>query len=144
MSVIREICSDVVVLEAGRVVETGPVWRVFGAPAHPTTRALLEPLTRGLPADLAARLQPHPAPGGSAILQVTYSGQGAPDLSGLAAAAGAPVRLLQAGIERIQGRAVGRILVAVAGEDPGVEGRLRALGGSVARLGYAGSDFEAE
>jgi D-methionine transport system ATP-binding protein len=71
MSVIREICSDVVVLEAGRVVETGPVWRVFGAPEHPTTRALLEPLTRGLPADLAARLQPHPAPGGAAILQVT-------------------------------------------------------------------------
>ncbi|WP_192709785.1 ATP-binding cassette domain-containing protein [Methylobacterium sp. OAE515] len=144
MSVIREICSDVVVLEAGRVVETGPVWRVFGAPEHPTTRALLEPLTRGLPADLAARLQPHPEPGGSAILQVTYSGQGAPDLSGLAAAAGAPVRLLQAGIERIQGHAVGRILVAVASEDPGVEGRLRALGGSVERLGYAGSDFEAE
>jgi len=136
MSVIREICSDVVVLEAGRVVETGPVWRVFGAPAHPTTRALLEPLTRGLPADLAARLQPHPAPGGAAILQVTYSGQGAPDLAALATAAGAPVRLLQAGIERIQGHAVGRILVAVASEDPGVEGRLRALGGGVERLGY--------
>ena len=33
MSVIREICSDVVVLEGGRVVETGPVWRVFGRPS---------------------------------------------------------------------------------------------------------------
>jgi D-methionine transport system ATP-binding protein len=142
MSVIREICSDVVVLEAGRVVETGPVWRVFGAPEHPTTRALLEPLTRGLPADLAARLQPHPAPGGAAILQVTYSGQGAPDLAALATAAGAPVRLLQAGIERIQGHAVGRILVAVASEDPGVEGRLRALGGGVERLGYLAASAE--
>jgi D-methionine transport system ATP-binding protein len=143
MSVIREICSDVVVLEAGRVVETGPVWRVFGAPEHPTTRALLEPLTRGLPADLAARLRPHPAPGGSAILRITYAGQGAPDLTGLAAAAGAPLRLLQAGIERIQGHAVGRMLVAVPGTDPDVAERLRALGGEVEELGYAGPDFEA-
>ncbi|QGY03689.1 ATP-binding cassette domain-containing protein [Methylobacterium mesophilicum SR1.6/6] len=143
MSVIREICSDVVVLEGGRVVETGPVWRVFGAPEHPTTRALLEPLTRGLPADLAARLQPHPVPGGSAILRITCAGQGAPDLTGLAAAAGAPVRLLQAGIERIQGHAVGRMLVAVPGTDPDVAERLRALGGEVERLGYVGPDFEA-
>ncbi len=60
MSVIREICTDVVVLEAGRVAEAGPVWRVFGAPEHPATRALLAPLTRDVPDDLAARLKPHP------------------------------------------------------------------------------------
>lgn len=144
MSVIREICSDVVVLDGGRVVETGPVWRVFGAPEHPTTRALLEPLSRGLPADLASGLQPHPTPGGSAILRVTYAGQGAPDLAALAAAAGAPVRLLQAGLERIQGRALGRILIAVAGADPGVEARLRALGGSVERIGYRAAGAEVE
>ncbi|MGU3388496.1 methionine ABC transporter ATP-binding protein [Methylobacterium sp. D53M] len=139
MSVIREICSDVVVLEGGRVVETGPVWRVFGAPEHPTTRALLEPLTRGLPPDLAARLQPRPAPGGWAILRITCSGRAAPDLSGLAGA-GAPVRLLQAGIERIQGHAVGRMLVAVPAEDPGAEARLRTLGGDVERVGYVPAD----
>ena len=139
MSVIREICSDVVVLEGGRVVETGPVWRVFGAPEHPTTRALLEPLTRGLPPDLAARLQPLPAPGGWAILRITCSGRAALDLAGLAGA-GAPVRLLQAGIERIQGHAVGRMLVAVPAEDPGAEARLRALGDDVERVGYVPAD----
>ena len=143
MSVIREICSDVVVLESGRVVETGPVWRVFGAPAHPTTRALLEPLTRGLPADLAAKLQPQPVPGGSVILRITFAGQAAPDLSGLVGAAATPVRLLQAGIERIQGHAVGRMLVAVAATDPEIETRLRGLGGEVERLGSVGPDFEA-
>ncbi|WP_182592686.1 methionine ABC transporter ATP-binding protein [Methylobacterium fujisawaense] len=143
MHVIREICSDVVVLERGRVVETGPVWRVFGAPEHPTTQALLEPLTRGLPPDLADRLQPLPTPGGSAILRITWAGQGTPDLSGLAVAAGTPVRLLQAGIERIQGHAVGRMLVAVPGADPDVEARLRALGGAVERLGYVAPEAEA-
>ncbi|GJD57583.1 methionine ABC transporter ATP-binding protein [Methylobacterium dankookense] len=142
MSVIREACSHVLVLEAGRIAETGPVWRVFGAPEHHATRALLEPLTRGLPEDLAARLRPHPAPGAATVLRITYSGREAPDLSALAAAAAAPVRLLQAGIERIQGHAVGRMLVAVAaaGADPGVEDRVRALGGVVERIGYVATD----
>ncbi|GJD95043.1 methionine ABC transporter ATP-binding protein [Methylobacterium iners] len=141
MSVIRDICSDVVVLEGGRVTEMGPVWRVFGSPEHPATQALLEPLTRGLPDDLAAALHAQPAPGAATVLQITYSGQGAPDLSALAAAAGAPVRLLQAGIERIQGHAVGRMLIAVAAEaGPDLEVRLRALGGSIERIGYVPSD----
>ncbi|MCJ2056249.1 ATP-binding cassette domain-containing protein [Methylobacterium sp. J-048] len=140
MSVIREICSDVVVLETGRVVETGPVWRVFGAPEHPTTRALLEPLSRGLPADLASRLQPHPTPGTATVLAITFAGQAAPDLSALAAAAGAPVRLLQAGIERIQGHAVGRMLVAVDAAGPDAEDRLRGLGGTIERIGYVAAD----
>ena len=32
MSVIREICDDVLVLEQGAVAEKGPVWKVFGNP----------------------------------------------------------------------------------------------------------------
>ena len=34
MSVIREICDRVLVLEQGRVAEEGPVWQVFGSPQH--------------------------------------------------------------------------------------------------------------
>ncbi len=32
MGVIREVCDTVAVIELGEVVETGPVWRVFGDP----------------------------------------------------------------------------------------------------------------
>ena len=78
-----------------------------------------------------------------AIANPAWAGQGTPDLSGLAVAAGTPVRLLQAGIERIQGHAVGRMLVAVPGADPDVEARLRALGGAVERLGYVAPEAEA-
>jgi len=138
MSVIREICTDVVVLEAGRVAETGPVWRVFGAPEHPATRALLAPLTRDLPEDLAARLTPHATPGAEAVLRLTYAGRAAPDLSALVAATGGPVRLLQAGIERIQGRTVGRMLIAAG--DARAEARLRALGEEVEGIGYVAAD----
>ncbi len=138
MSVIREICTDVVVLEAGRIAETGPVWRVFGAPEHPATQALLAPLTRGLPEDLAARIAPSPAPGSEALLRITCSGRATPDLSALVAAAGGPVRLLQAGIERIQGHTVGRLLVVAGGAD--AETRLRAAGLEVEGLGHVTAD----
>ncbi|MCJ2026398.1 methionine ABC transporter ATP-binding protein [Methylobacterium sp. J-067] len=138
MSVIREICSEVVVLEAGRVAETGPVWRVFGAPEHPATRALLAPLTHALPEDLAGRVSPHPVPGARALLRIAFAGREAPDLSALAAAAGGSVRLLQAEIERIQGHAVGRMLVAA--EWPEAEAQLRAIGLNVEGIGYVAAD----
>ncbi|WP_244476539.1 ATP-binding cassette domain-containing protein [Methylobacterium sp. Leaf469] len=138
MSVIREICTDVVVLEAGRIAESGPVWRVFGAPEHPATRALLAPLTRDLPDDLAERLVPHPVPGAQAVLRITYSGRSAPDLSALVAATGGPLRLLQASVERIQGHAVGRLLIAA--ENRQAEARLRAIGVTVEGIGYVAAD----
>ncbi len=138
MSVIREICAEVVVLEAGRAVEAGPVWRVFGAPEHPATRALLAPLTRDLPEDLAARITPQPGPGAEAVLRLTLTGQGALDFAALAAATEGPLRLLQAGIERIQGHAVGRMLVAAGGAQAAE--RLRATGLAVEEIGYVAAD----
>ena len=38
MDVIRRVCDRVAVLDAGQMVETGPVTRVFLHPQHPTTR----------------------------------------------------------------------------------------------------------
>jgi len=56
MGVIREICDRVLVLDQGRVVEQGEVWRVFGDPQAAATRALLRPLLHGVPTDLATQL----------------------------------------------------------------------------------------
>jgi peptide/nickel transport system permease protein len=39
--VVREVCERVVVMYAGRVVETGPVRDVVGMPRHPYTRRLI-------------------------------------------------------------------------------------------------------
>jgi peptide/nickel transport system ATP-binding protein len=41
LAVIGQLAQQVAVLYAGRVVELGPTARIFGAPAHPYTRALL-------------------------------------------------------------------------------------------------------
>ncbi|BBJ39072.1 peptide ABC transporter ATP-binding protein [Streptomyces antimycoticus] len=49
LGVVREISSEVVVMRAGRIIESGPTGRVLSAPADPYTRALrraaLDPTT---------------------------------------------------------------------------------------------------
>src|SRR5437667_3717796 len=66
LGIVARMCDRVAVMYAGRLVEIGPVRRIFDAPAHPYTRALLESIPRladsrarltaidGQPPDLAA------------------------------------------------------------------------------------------
>ena len=46
LGVVERLCDDVAVLDGGRVVEHGPVDRVFARPATSTTRALLDAVPR--------------------------------------------------------------------------------------------------
>ncbi len=121
MSVIREICDRVLVLERGEVAETGPVWQVFGNPGHPATRALLEPLLRQLPDDLAASLRPAPRRGETtqALIELRYAGTAEPDLALLARHFPGGLRLLNASLDRIGGHSQGRLLVAATLGDEG-------------------------
>eukprot|EP01034_Spumella_vulgaris_P041117 gene41117-50883_t len=118
MAVIREICDRVVVLEHGRIVEQGPVWEVFGNPRHEVSKTLLAPLQHGLPEELQKRLRATPASADAAVvlrLQFTGASADEPDLAALFSALGGRVRLLQGGVERIQGHALGQLLLAVTG-----------------------------
>jgi D-methionine transport system ATP-binding protein len=120
MSVIREIADRTLVLERGEVAELGEVWRVFGAPRHEATRALLAPLRRTLPEDLAAVLVKE-KPGHAdynQIIALDYTGEGAlvPDLMRIASVLHAKVQLVHGGVDRIQGRAFGRLLVSIPSE----------------------------
>ncbi|QTD33689.1 methionine ABC transporter ATP-binding protein [Pseudomonas fluorescens] len=124
MAVIREICDRVVVLEHGRIVEQGPVWEVFGNPQHEVSQTLLAPLQHALPEELQSRLQAQPSSADAAVvlrLQFTGSQQDEPDLAALFAALGGRVKLLQGGVERIQGHALGQLLLAVAGSKQNAE-----------------------
>ena len=142
MAVIRDICDRVVVLEHGRIVEQGPVWEVFGNPQHEVSKTLLAPLQHALPEELQSRLRSQPQSSDDAVvlrLQFTGSATDEPDLAALFAALGGRVRLLQGGIERIQGHALGQLLLAVTGSSLGAEA-LRQRAGSWAQqvevLGY--------
>jgi oligopeptide/dipeptide ABC transporter ATP-binding protein len=66
LGIVAKMCDQLAVMYAGRLVELGPVSRVFDAPAHPYTRALLSSIPHmgnrarrltaigGQPPDLAA------------------------------------------------------------------------------------------
>ncbi len=139
MRVIREICDRVLVLEGGAMAESGPVWQVFGDPRHDATRALLEPLARGLPEDLREGLLATPPALGRyrRITELHYTGAegDAPDLSKLAAL-GEGVRLLHGGLDRIQGHTQGRLLLSLPGDGhraealaaPGLAHHVKVLG----------------
>jgi D-methionine transport system ATP-binding protein len=120
MSVIREIADRTLVLEKGEIAELGEVWRVFGAPHHEATRALLSPLRQNLPEDLADILvknRPTHADYNQ-IVALDYTGEGAlePDLARIAKALHTKVQLVHGGVDRIQGRAFGRLLVSIPSE----------------------------
>jgi oligopeptide/dipeptide ABC transporter ATP-binding protein len=46
LNVVRLLCDRIAVMYLGKVVETGPAERVFAAPRHPYTRALLSAIPR--------------------------------------------------------------------------------------------------
>ena len=46
MGVVAEIADDVSIMQAGRIVESGPVAQVLGAPQHPYARALIGAVPR--------------------------------------------------------------------------------------------------
>ncbi|UZE35161.1 ATP-binding cassette domain-containing protein [Pseudomonas sp. B21-059] len=142
MAVIREICDRVVVLEHGRIVEQGPVWEVFGHPQHEVSKTLLAPLQHGLPPELQSRLHSQPTAADAAlVLSLRFTGvkHEEPDLAALFGALGGRVRLLQGGVERIQGHALGQLLLAVQGSSLSAE-ELRQRAGQWAQqvevLGY--------
>jgi microcin C transport system ATP-binding protein len=48
LGIVRRLCDDVAVMRKGRIVEAGRAARIFAAPEHPYTRALLAAEPKGL------------------------------------------------------------------------------------------------
>ncbi|HTW38580.1 MAG TPA: ABC transporter ATP-binding protein [Steroidobacteraceae bacterium] len=65
LAVVAGLADRVAILQAGRIIESGPVTRIFATPSHPHTRALLE----------AARAAPEPRAGRSSLGTVLEIGR---------------------------------------------------------------------
>lgn len=117
MEVIRSIADRVAVIDAGRIVEEGPVWSVFANPHSDITKRLLGTIRPQLPAELSARLLP--AAGAQTILRIDVAGEAAsgPLLSDLATSVPGPFRLVHGGIDHIQQQSVGTLFLSVPGSD---------------------------
>ncbi|WP_434640681.1 methionine ABC transporter ATP-binding protein [Klebsiella sp. I138] len=107
MEVIRTLCDRVAVLERGRIIEQGEVWRVFGNPQHEVTRSMTRTLHQARPGESA----PHAA--GSQLVTLHFDGSsgGEPDLHQIAALLGAGASLLYGNCEQIQGRVIGQLRI---------------------------------
>jgi D-methionine transport system ATP-binding protein len=117
MEVVRSIGDRVVVIDAGRIVEQGPVWSVFADPKSEITKSLLGAIRPQLPLEIAALLSTKGE--GEAIIRIDVAGDAArgPLLSDLFAALPGVYRLVHGGIDHIQGEPVGTLFVALPGND---------------------------
>ena len=143
MSVIRAIADTVAVMEAGRVVEHGPVGEVLGTPRHPLTRRLLAGSRPELPSALRERLRARPQLDGRAVLQVDVRGAQArePFIAGLSQRLGIPAVLLHGGIEVLRDEPAGRLFLGVASGHAEAACRFLAERATAAEvLGHVGAD----
>jgi D-methionine transport system ATP-binding protein len=124
MGVVKAIADRVAVLDGGRIVEHGPVWRVFASPEAAVTQSLLRSLQPSLPEDFHGRLKP--GRGRRTVIRATLAGAAArrPLLAEIALNTGASVSLLHGGVDHVQGEPVGRLFLEAPGDD---HGRLDAI-----------------
>ncbi|WP_188637379.1 methionine ABC transporter ATP-binding protein [Bradyrhizobium guangdongense] len=140
MSVVRQLAREVVVLDAGRVVESGHVADIFTHPKHPITQSFLSEVTGdSLPVSLASRIVQEP--GRHAVIRVQVRGAGAGDtlVARLARELGLDVSLLSARIDEIGGQHVGALVLGIPGGDGAAARALAWLSQhqlSAERLGY--------
>ncbi|MBV9560062.1 MAG: methionine ABC transporter ATP-binding protein [Bradyrhizobium sp.] len=142
MSVVRQLAREVVVIDAGHIVERGHVADIFTHPKHPITQSFLaEVLGDGIAVSLASRLKEQPVPGGQSVLRVQVRGTDAGDtvVSRIARELSLDVALLAARVDEIGRQHVGSLTLGVPGGETTERQVLSWLSQyqfSVERLGY--------
>jgi D-methionine transport system ATP-binding protein len=107
MAVIEEICTEVAILDGGKVVETGSVERVFSNPQTEAARRLVYP--DGVPSE----------DGGRKVIRIAFNGGTAekPIIASLAIDCGIKANIMAADTRSIDGKAFGTMLLGLP-EDP--------------------------
>ena len=139
MQVIREICDQVVVIDAGEIVESGEVWSVFSQPQQGITQELLNLEQLDLPFRLNAeptQLDTH------AILKIrsTSDAHHPPDLKQILEHFPQTVHLYQSQVDTIQNHLIGTLIIAVPIQGLEIQSLLQKLKAHVTHvevLGYA-------
>lgn len=117
MEVIRTIGDRVAVLNAGKIVEEGPVWSVFANPQTAIAQSLLASTRPQLPDHITAKLRPEPK--GEMVLRIDMAGPPAqqPLFADLAAAVPHSFRLIHGGIDHVQDQPVASFFIGLNGDD---------------------------
>jgi D-methionine transport system ATP-binding protein len=141
MQVIKQIADRVAVIDAGRIVESGPVIDVFTRPQHETTRSLIaEIVPQDLPESVLARIRTlmsaeHAEEG--QLLRLAFAGDESdrPLLSDVIRRFGVDLSIVHGQIDEIQGKPFGTLAVFA-------RGAREQLNAAVAHLRAAGVHVE--
>ncbi|MBV8618742.1 MAG: ATP-binding cassette domain-containing protein, partial [Curvibacter sp.] len=141
MQVIKQVADRVAVMEAGRVVESGPVLEVFSRPQQAITRSLIEDVVpQSLPEAVLSRLRGRLTSlsvGSFRLLRLVFAGpQGErPLLSDLVRRFGLDLNIVHGQVDEVQGQTFGALTVLL-------QGAADALSDAVAHLNAAGVAVE--
>ncbi|MGN0353190.1 MAG: methionine ABC transporter ATP-binding protein [Roseburia sp.] len=117
MSVVREICQHVAIVEEGKIVEEGAVEEIFD---HPKSKAAKELILRdgSEQSQVEKRHQPERIQGTKKI-RIVFSEQSAfePVIGNMILQFGTPVNILRADTKNINGVAKGEMILGLPGEE---------------------------
>ncbi|MFK0007934.1 methionine ABC transporter ATP-binding protein [Paenarthrobacter sp. NPDC090520] len=127
MNVVREICDTVVMMESGRVVESGPTYSVFADPKSGSTQRFVSTAVHGTPEPETVQRLSAAHPG---LLVSVGISEAAP--TPLVAATferhGVGSSVVFGGVTEIQNRILGTLTYELTGSDASIDAALAELG----------------
>ena len=130
MAVVKEICTDVAVMENGEIVERGALYDVFSRPQAPITRRFIE-TTEG-----AAQLRQSPealgVEPGDTVVVFSFHGEssGRALVSSLSREFDIDISILYGNVEMLAGKPLGKLITVIRGEEGSVRRALQKISGS--------------
>ncbi|MCE2950648.1 MAG: methionine ABC transporter ATP-binding protein [Alphaproteobacteria bacterium] len=125
MAIVRDLCTDVVVMDQGCVVEKGRVERVFQAPTHEVTAALVQHLFNArVPRVISRRLTEEPTPETSqALFQLFFTGASAKEavVAGLIREQQIPLNIAGGALDPLGDSLCGTLIVSVPYDESLIE-----------------------
>ncbi len=120
MQVVKEICDRVVVMNYGKIVESGDVTDIFLAPQHETTKALIgNVMARDMPASVLEAVRKaraaHPDPSYVHLLRLAFRGDRVtrPTISECSRRFNLDFNILRGSVDDIHGAMLGTLTVLI-------------------------------
>jgi D-methionine transport system ATP-binding protein len=126
MDVVRSLAHRVVVMEAGRIVEEGPVVRVLSDPREPVTRRFVSTIVDGEP-DAEALAALHARHAGRFVTLAFRDDVRQSDVFAALLQHGVRFELVFGGIEEVQGETFGNLTLALDGDPAAVDAAVDAV-----------------
>lgn len=125
MSVIRNLCDKVAVLEDGRIIEEGNVIDIFSNPSTETSKRFLKDMIAELPPDI---LLDDENPN-EEILRLSFFGNSSnqPVISHMIKNFDVEVNIISGNIERVQNSQIGNLLIKISGEENSIKDAIKFL-----------------